>query len=98
MFVLKLACQVRTQRNKKEKQTLLLVLDEIQDSDIEPIIETLSAVERSHLDAVDVVYSNRRSNLSWPLLVQVMRAAGSKLRKLDLRESAFGREAVRYVT
>lgn len=76
----------------------MLILDEIPETDIEPLVETLSAVERSDLDAVDVVYSNRISNLSWPLLVQVMRAVGSKLRKVDLRESTFGREAVRYVT
>lgn len=91
-------CQVRTQHTKKENQILELVLDDIDGTDIEPLIETLSVVERSDLDAVDVACTNAISNINWPLLVQVMRAAGSKLRNADLRGNVFGREAVRYVT
>ena len=60
-----------------------------------PLIEMLSAVENSDLDAVDVVYSNTISNLRWSLLVHVMRAAGSKLRMADLSDNVLGREAVR---
>lgn len=97
-FYLHTVCQVRTQHTKKENQILELVLDDIDGTDIEPLIETLSVVERSDLDAVDVACTNAISNINWPLLVQVMRAAGSKLRNADLRGNAFGREAVRYVT
>lgn len=96
-FIFPLVCQVRTQDTENEKRVLVLLLDQIPETDMDPLIETLSAVERSGLDAVDVVYSNTVSNLSWSLLVQVMRAAGSKLRMADLRDNSFGREAVRYV-
>ena len=97
-YIFPLVCQVRTQHTEKEKKILVLLLDHISESDMEPVIEMLSAVERSDLDAVDVVYSNKVSNLSWSLLIQVMRAVGSKLRIADLRDNTFGREAVRYVT
>jgi hypothetical protein len=93
-----MVCQVRTQHSEEEKKILVLPLDQIPETDMAPLIEMLSEVEKSDLDAVDVVYSNTVSNLSWSLLVQVMRAAGSKLRKADLRDNAFGREAVRYIT
>lgn len=62
---------------------------------MEPLIEMLSAVESSDLDAVDVVFSSTVSNLRWPLLVQILRSAGSKLRMADLRDNVLGREAVR---
>lgn len=70
-------------------------MDQIPETDMEPLIEMLSAIECSDLDAVDVVYSNTVSNLRWPLLLQVVRAAGSKLRMADLSDAVLGREAVR---
>ncbi|XP_073386370.1 protein DWD HYPERSENSITIVE TO UV-B 1 isoform X2 [Physcomitrium patens] len=87
--------KVRSQHAKKEKQTLELLLDQIPETDMEPLIEMLSAVESSDLDAVDVVFSSTVSNLRWPLLVQILRSAGSKLRMADLRDNVLGREAVR---
>ena len=87
--------QIRCQHVRGQKQTLELLLDQIPETDMEPLIEMLSAVESSDLDAVDVVFSNTISNLRWPLLVQVMRAAGSKLRMAVLSDSVLGREAVR---
>lgn len=86
--------KVRNQHTKEDR-TLTIPLDQIPNNDIEPLMEMLSAVETSDLDAIDIVYSNSVSNLRWSRVVHVMRAAGSKLRNADLRDNVFGREAVR---
>jgi hypothetical protein len=48
--------------------------------------------------AVDVINNNTASSLQWQLLIQLLHAAGPKLRIADLRDVALDREALRLVS
>jgi hypothetical protein len=78
-----------------EPQVLELCLDHIADVDVAPLVDILQLVQHSELAAVDVINNNAASSLQWQLLIQLLHAAGPKLRIADLRDVALDREALR---
>jgi len=83
------------QMSSKEPQVLELCLDHIADVDVAPLVDILQLVQHSELAAVDVINNNAASSLQWQLLIQLLHAAGPKLRIADLRDVALDREALR---
>ncbi|CAM6056040.1 unnamed protein product [Sphagnum tenellum] len=81
--------------SSKEPQVLELCLDHIADVDVAPVVDILQLVQQSELAAVDVINNNTASSLQWQLLIQLLHAAGPKLRIADLRDVALDREALR---
>jgi hypothetical protein len=84
--------------SSKEPQVLELCLDHIADLDVAPLVDILQLVQHSELAAVDVINNNAASSLQWQLLIQLLHAAGPKLRIADLRDVALDRQALRLVS
>lgn len=91
-------CCFVAQMSSKEPQVLELCLDHIADVDVAPVVDILQLVQQSELVAVDVINNNTASSLQWQLLIQLLHAAGPKLRIADLRDVALDREALRLVS
>jgi hypothetical protein len=91
-------CCFVAQMSSKAPQVLELCLDHIADVDVAPVVDILQLVQQSELAAVDVINNNTASSLQWQLLIQLLHAAGPKLRIADLRDVALDREALRLVS
>lgn len=71
-------------------------LDQLNDADISPLIDTLGAVDSSELDAVDIVLHESPSILSEEDILCLMNAVKLKLRVVDLRNMSPGKDFLGY--
>ncbi|KAK9083273.1 hypothetical protein Scep_029744 [Stephania cephalantha] len=66
------------------------------DVDVPPLIETFSLMGSYEIDAIDIINESpcvlKRENV-----MSLMRAANQKLRVVDINDSSFGKDFLRYV-
>ncbi|KAK4340178.1 hypothetical protein RND71_041640 [Anisodus tanguticus] len=74
-----------------EVSSLVILLDDIKDTDFQPLLDLLTEVDLSEIDAVDII--NRSvCILSWEYLLSLMRASSRKLRVVDVQDILFGKD------
>ncbi|CAM6104311.1 unnamed protein product [Calypogeia fissa] len=82
-------------RSNRDPLVLNLVLDHLTQADLLPIVDSFRVSKSNVVDILDVHLNNTVSGALGLLVVQLLRAAGSKVRTVDLRDISFGREALR---
>ncbi|CAN4112127.1 unnamed protein product [Withania somnifera] len=82
-------CQVEKARH--EVSSLVILLDDIKDTDFHPLLDLLTEADLSEIDAVDII--NRSvCILSWEYLLALLRASSRKLRVVDLQDILFDKD------
>lgn len=84
--------KARVQNFQRDKRSIMVWLDQLNDADISPLIDTLGAVDSSELDAVDIVLHESPSILSEEDILCLMNAVKLKLRVVDLRNMSPGKD------
>lgn len=83
--------QAKLKKARHEVSSLVILLDDIKDTDFHPLLDLLTEADISEIDAVDII--NRSvCILSWEYLLALVRASSRKLRVVDLQDILFGKE------
>ncbi|KAM6591289.1 hypothetical protein CsatA_013894 [Cannabis sativa] len=86
--------EVRVHKPKNEKYGIGVILDQLMDSDISPLVDIIMAFESSDMDAVDLLQESN-GTLSEEHLMALMRALDFKLRVVDLQNMSLTKEFLR---
>lgn len=91
-----IATQAKLKKARHEVSSLVILLDDIKDTDFHPLLDLLTEANLSEIDAVDII--NRSvCILSWEYLLVLVRASSRKLRVVDLQDILFGKDFLLYV-
>lgn len=74
-----------------------ILIDHLTSSDIPPLIDTLSEISLSDINAVDLCQKSSNVLLDGESLLLLLSAVNQKLRVVDLINSSFWKDALRYV-
>lgn len=74
-----------------------ILIDHLTSSDIPPLIDTLSEISLSDINAVDLYQKSSNVLLDGESLLLLLSAVNQKLRVVDLINSSFWKDALRYV-
>ncbi|KAM3291464.1 hypothetical protein P3S67_019753 [Capsicum chacoense] len=89
--VLSALYKAKLKKARNEVSSLVILLDDIKDTDFHPLLDLLTEADISEIDAVDII--NRSvCILSWEYLLALVRASSRKLRVVDLQDILFGKE------
>ncbi|KAF3648749.1 Soluble secretory phospholipase A2 receptor [Capsicum annuum] len=89
--VLSALYKAKLKKARHEVSSLVILLDDIKDTDFHPLLDLLTEADISEIDAVDII--NRSvCILSWEYLLALVRASSRKLRVVDLQDILFGKE------
>ncbi|KAM3377285.1 hypothetical protein P3S68_009698 [Capsicum galapagoense] len=89
--VLSALYKAKLKKARHEVSSLVILLDDIKDTDFHPLLNLLTEADISEIDAVDII--NRSvCILSWEYLLALVRASSRKLRVVDLQDILFGKE------
>ncbi|XP_031110213.1 uncharacterized protein LOC116014320 isoform X2 [Ipomoea triloba] len=81
------------QKRIQQECTIVLSLDELEDSDLSPIIDALLKVHSFSVDAVDILCRSR-SILNQEYVLSLMRAVDSKLRIANLQDMLLRKDII----
>ncbi|KAK9083326.1 hypothetical protein Scep_029797 [Stephania cephalantha] len=88
--------KAKLQKSCFERSILQVLLDLLMDVDVPPLIETFSLMGSYEIDAIDIINESscvlKRENV-----MSLMRAANQKLRVVDINDSSFGKDFLRYL-
>lgn len=94
--VLSALFKAKLKKARHEVSSLVILLDDIKDTDFHPLLDLLTEANLSEIDAVDII--NRSvCILSWEYLLVLVRASSRKLRVVDLQDILFGKDFLLYV-
>ncbi|MCD9637526.1 hypothetical protein HAX54_020860 [Datura stramonium] len=89
--VLSALSKAKLKKARHEVSSLVILLDDIKDTDFHPLLDLLTEADLSEIDAVDII--NRSvCILSWEYLLALVRASSRKLRVVDLQDILFGKD------
>lgn len=89
--VLSALFKAKLKKARHEVSSLVILLDDIKDTDFHPLLDLLTEANLSEIDAVDII--NRSvCILSWEYLLVLVRASSRKLRVVDLQDILFGKD------
>ena len=80
-----------------EQCSLEILIDNLTFSDIPPLIDTLSGISSSDVDAVDVSQKSSDVSIDGESLLLLLRAVNHKLRAVNFINSSFWKDVLRYV-
>lgn len=83
------------QEKVQKRSTLVILLHELEDDDILPLVDILLKVHLFNVDAVDIL-STSKSVVNQESVVSLMRAVNSTLRIVDLQDTLFRKDILWY--
>lgn len=89
--VLSALFKAKLKKARHEVSSLVILLDDIKDTDFHPLLDLLKEADLSEIDAVDII--NRSvCILSWEYLLALVRVSSRKLRVVDIQDILFGKD------
>ncbi|XP_071930933.1 protein DWD HYPERSENSITIVE TO UV-B 1 isoform X1 [Coffea arabica] len=89
--VLSALFKAKVRKARSEVVSLVILLDDLTDDHFHPLLDLLSGIDFSEIEAVDFI--NKSSGfLSGECVLSLMRAIHKKLRVVDLQDKLFGKE------
>ena len=71
-------------------------MDYLEDIDVPPLLDVCATIETSEIEAVDM-RNGPSCSLNGECALALMRAFNQKLRAVDLQDSPFGKDFLRYI-
>lgn len=88
--------QADVRKNRRESCTLEILLEYLKDIDFNPLLELCLEIIESEIEAVDI-RGGSACVLNGEYALALMRAIGQRLRSVDLQDTSFGKEFLRYI-
>ncbi|KAK9104870.1 hypothetical protein Scep_021714 [Stephania cephalantha] len=88
--------KAKLQKSCFERSILQVLLDLLMDVDVPPLIETFSLMGSYEIDAIDII-NESPSVLKQENVMSLMREANQKLRVVDINDSSFGKDFLRFI-
>lgn len=86
--------KAKTQQSNHEKCSIAILLDQLKDADLAPLVDVFLAADFSSIDEIDI-YQEKPSILNEEHLLSLMKAIKMKLQVVDLRNASMTKDFVR---
>ena len=88
--------QAEVKKSCNELSSLEIILDHLEDIDVPPLLDVCATIETSEIEAVDV-RNGPSCTLKGECALSLISTFNQKLRVVDLQDSSFGKDFLRYV-
>lgn len=89
--------QAEVKKSNHEPCSMEILIDDLKDVDIAPLLDLCMNLDTSEIEAVDV-RNESSCVLNGEYALSLMRAINQKLRVVHLQDSSFGKDFLRYIT
>ncbi|GKU98879.1 hypothetical protein SLEP1_g11814 [Rubroshorea leprosula] len=86
--------KAKIQKSCQKTSNIVILLDQLKDTDIPPLIDVFQAIDASDIDVVDIIQESP-SILNEDYLLSLMNAVKLKLRVVDLRNTSLTKDFLR---
>ncbi|XVF61292.1 hypothetical protein PTKIN_Ptkin08bG0118500 [Pterospermum kingtungense] len=80
--------KAKVQKSCKQKCNFVVLLNQLKDDDIPPLIDVFQAIDSSDIDAVDILHHESTSVLNEDYILSLMNAVKLKLQVIDLSNAS----------